>query len=60
MVTIHIIYFNIKDLCILPGEYIYVFCMILQKYNNYFPAQHELVDFYNISAGFSVAYELSF
>ena len=39
--------FNIQQICILPAQCIYVFCVDLRTNNDYFTVQHWLVGFYN-------------
>jgi len=46
MVTLCTTRFNIKQFYILPSQFIYVFCVNVRTHSDYFPAQHELICFY--------------
>ena len=39
--------FNIHKLCVLPTQYIYVFCVDLRTNSDYFHIQHQLTGSYN-------------
>ena len=46
VVTLCTTRFNIRQYYILPTQCMYVFCMNVRTHSDYFPAQHEMISFY--------------